>query len=722
MVEVNLNKREYYINRELSWLEFNYRVLQEAKNSKNPLLERLKFLSIVSSNLDEFFMIRVASLKNQVLAGYNKLDPSGLSPKKQLNAISLETHKMISQQYQLFNNSIVPSLKKQSIFLLSKDDLHKDEILFLEDYFKNVVYPVLTPMAVDSSRPFPLILNKSLNIAVLIEDKSAEGEFVFATVQVPSLLPRFKELPCSKGHSKRFILLEEIITLFIEELFLGHPVVCSFPYRITRDTDLTIEEEDAEDLLVEIERSLRNRRRGSAIRLEIHKSIDTRLIHILKTALEIHEGEIYYIDGPLDLTFLLKIYNLEGYDFLKYPHHTPQIPKDLIDSDDILDAIAKKDILLHHPYESFDPVIDFVKKASIDPQVLAIKQTLYRVSGDSPIVQALIEAAERGKQVTVLLEVKARFDEENNIQWAKKLEKAGCHVIYGLVGLKTHCKITLVVRIEENRIKRYVHLGTGNYNDITAKFYTDIGLFTCKETFGADVSAIFNMLSGYSDPPDLYKLEVAPLNLRGKFMELIKAEIQHAQQGKKAKIIAKMNSLVDIDIIKALYRASIAGVKVDLIIRGICCLKPGIPHISENIRVISIVGRFLEHSRIYYFHNDGSEDIYLSSSDWMPRNLDRRIETLFPIEDIIAKERIIELLEISLLDTVKANRLNSEGKYLKIDKRGKKTLDSQIFFYKLAMKEVKKHKNQNSNPVFEPVTSNDSINAVENIIIEPKTS
>lgn len=722
MVEVNLNKSEYYINRELSWLEFNYRVLREAKNNKNPLLERLKFLSIVSSNLDEFFMIRVASLKDQVLAGYNKPDPSGLSPKKQLNEISLETHKMITQLYQLYNKSIIPNLKNNHIYLLSKDELYKEEILFLEDYFKNVIYPVLTPMAVDSSRPFPLILNKSLNIAVLIEDKCVESKFTFATVQVPSLLPRFKELPSSKGNSKRFILLEEIINLFIEGLFLGHHVVSSFPYRITRNTDLTIEEEEAEDLLFEIERSLKNRKRGSAIRLEIHKSMDNRLIHILKTALEIHEGEIYYIDGPLDLTFIMKIYSLENYDFLKYPHYTPQIPKDLIHSDDILDAISKKDILLHHPYESFDPVIDFVKKASIDPQVLAIKQTLYRVSGDSPIVQALIEAAERGKQVTVLLEVKARFDEENNIKWAKKLEKAGCHVIYGLVGLKTHCKITLVVRIEENRIKRYVHLGTGNYNDITAKFYTDIGLFTCKDTFGADVSAIFNMLSGYSDPPDLYKLDVAPLNLRRKFMELIEAEIHHAQQGKKAKIIAKMNSLVDIDIIKALYRASIEGVQIDLIIRGICCLKPGIPHVSENIRVISVVGRFLEHSRVFYFHNDGSEDIYLSSSDWMPRNLDRRIETLFPIEDVVAKERILELFEISLLDTVNANRLNSEGKYLKIDKRGKKTLDSQIFFYKLAIEEVKKHKSEKSNPVFEPVTSSDSIYEIEDIIIEPKTS
>ncbi|KAB3536063.1 RNA degradosome polyphosphate kinase [Alkaliphilus pronyensis] len=720
MAEVNLNKSEHYINRELSWLEFNYRVLQEAKNNKNPLLERLKFLSIVCSNLDEFFMIRVASLKDQVLAGYNKPDPSGLTPKKQLKEISIETHKMIEQQYRLFNRSIVPNLKNHNIYLLSKDSLNKEDVVFLEDYFKNVVYPVLTPMAVDSSRPFPLILNKSLNIAVLIEDKSNEGEFIFATVQVPSLLPRFKELPSGDGQSKRFILLEEIISLFIEELFLGHPVVCSYPYRITRNADLTIEEEEAEDLLVEIQRSLKNRKRGSAIRLEIHKAMDERLVHILKTALEIHEGEIYYIDGPLDLTFLMKLSSLDGYDFLKYTNYTPIIPKDFIDSDDIFEIISRKDILLHHPYDSFDPVVDFVKKSSLDPQVLAIKQTLYRVSGDSPIVQALIDAAERGKQVTVLLEVKARFDEENNIQWAKKLEKAGCHVIYGLVGLKTHCKVTLVVRMEESRIKRYVHLGTGNYNDITARLYTDIGLFTCKDTFGADASGIFNMLSGYSDPPDLYKLEVAPFNLREKFLELIEAEIHHAQQGKKAKIIAKMNSLVDIAIIKALYRASMAGVKIDLIIRGICCLKPGIPDVSENIRVFSIVGRFLEHSRIFYFHNDGSEEIYLSSSDWMQRNLDRRIEILFPVEDEAIKHRILELFKISILDTVKARRLNSDGKYVKIDKRGKKTLDSQNYFCRLAEKEMKKQKKEKLNPVLEPITSSETIR--EDIIIEPKTS
>ncbi|AKL93800.1 polyphosphate kinase Ppk [Clostridium aceticum] len=712
--EVNLNKSEYFINRELSWLEFNDRVLQEARDNKNPLLERLKFLAITSSNLDEFFMIRVASLKDQVNANYHKTDPSGLTPKKQLKEISLRTQQMVYQQYHTFNRSIMPVLKKNHLYLLTKEELLEGQKIFLQEYFKTFIYPVLTPMAVDSSRPFPLLLNKSLNIAVLLEEKETPDDVIFATVQVPSVLPRMIELPKDAEENRYFILLEEVISLFIEDLFLGHTVLSAYPYRITRNADLTIEEEEAEDLLIEIERSLKKRKWGAAIRLEVDEDIDEKLVDILKNVLEIHNGEVYYINGPLDLTFLLQLYALEGYDHLKYVEYVSQVPRDLIDCEEILEAIDEKDIFLHHPYESFDPVVEFVRKAATDPKVLAIKQTLYRVSGKSPIVQALVEAAERGKQVTVLLEVKARFDEENNIQWAKKLEKAGCHVIYGLVGLKTHCKITLIVRMEENRIKRYVHLGTGNYNDITARFYTDMGLFTCNQHFGADASAIFNMLSGYSDPPDLYKLEVAPLNLRNKFMQLIETEIENAQKGKQARIIAKMNSLVDTEIIKNLYRASIAGVKVELIIRGICCLKPGVPDISENITVISIVSRFLEHSRIFYFYNDGQENLYLSSCDWMPRNLDRRVEILFPIESLQIKERIIDILKITLLDTIKAKQLTAEGKYIKIDKRGKKLLHSQKYFCKQALKTAKKHLKEKSLPVFQPILSDKSIGEDEN--------
>jgi polyphosphate kinase len=713
MNEMSFNKPEYFINRELSWLEFNDRVLEEAKDRSNPLLERIKFLSIVSSNLDEFFMIRVASLKDQVNVGFNKPDPAGLTPKQQLKKISIRTHKMVDEQYNMFNRALLPRLKKNGIHMVYEEDLTDEQRNFLDEYFTNEIYPVLTPMAVDSSRPFPLILNKSLNLGVLIKDKETENQYIFATVQVPSVLPRIVELPSPGYGSKHFILLEEVITMYIGRLFAGHDVICTYPYRITRNADLSIEEDEAEDLLLEIEKSLKKRKWGAAIRLEVSCDMDERLVYILKDALEIHQDDIYYINGPLDLTFLMKIYSFEGYEHLKYLPHYPQTPQDLPEEHNIFEVINNGDVLLHHPYEAFEPVVEFVQEAARDPKVLAIKQTLYRVSGDSPIVKALAEAAERGKQVTVLVEVKARFDEENNIQWAKRLEKAGCHVIYGLVGLKTHSKITLVVRREEKGIKRYIHLGTGNYNDVTARFYTDLGLFTSNEYFGADASAVFNMLSGYSEPPELYKLEVAPLGLRTKFIELIENEMHNALVGKKARIIAKMNSLVDIEIATALYKASSAGVKIDLIVRGICCVRPGMQGISENITVRSIVGRFLEHSRIYYFYNDGREDIFLSSADWMPRNLDRRVELLFPIEDRVLKERVLGILDITLEDTVKARILNSEGKYKKVDKRGKKPLNSQEYFCHLAYEQVKRYNRERITPVFEPITSDGVFNKDE---------
>lgn len=692
MRSVEYKNPEYYINRELSWLEFNDRVLDEARDKINPLLERVKFLAITSSNLDEFFMIRVASLKDQVKAGYTKADISGLTPKQQLKQISLRTHTLVEKEYNTLNRSLIPLLGKNGIRLLSSEELSEAQHEFIMEYFNGTVYPVLTPMAVDSSRPFPLILSKSLNIGILLKHSDGDKGYMFATVQVPSGLPRMIELPAPEGSEKNernFVFLEEIIMMFLDKLFTGHEIICAHPYRITRNADLTIDEEEAEDLLQEIQKSLKKRNWGAGIRLEVDHLMDERLLNVLKGSLGIHKGDIYYIKGPIDLTFLMKLSSMEGYRHLKYRAYEPQYPQALADEEDIFQAIDKKDIFVHHPYDSFDTVVEFIEKASKDPDVLAIKQTLYRVSGNSPIVRALEQAAERGKQVMVLLEVKARFDEERNIQWAKRLEQAGCHVIYGLVGLKTHCKITLVVRREESGIKRYVHLGTGNYNDITATLYTDMGLFTSNEYIGADASAVFNMLSGYSEPQQWYKLEAAPVGLRKKLLALIENERQNALAGKKAVIMAKMNSLVDRELISALYGASAAGVEIKLIVRGICCLRPGVKGISENITVLSIVGRFLEHSRINYFWNDGREDVYLASADWMPRNLDARVELLFPVEDREIKEKIIGILDIELADTLKARVLEQSGKYRKIDRRGKKSLDSQMYFCKQALRGAK---------------------------------
>lgn len=677
-----LNNSKNYINRELSWLEFNDRVLKEAKDKNNPLLERLKFLAIVSSNLDEFFMVRVASLKDQVNAGYTKEDPSGLTPKNQLKEISARTHRLINEAYNTFGRSLIPSLRKKGFILLDKGRISSEDYEFLRKYYYSNIYPVLTPIAVDASRPFPLILNKSLNIALLIKD---EAELLFATVQVPSVLKRVIELPM-KEENRRFILLEEVVALFIKELFKGKRVMFAYPYRITRNGDLTIEEEEAEDLLIEIEKSLKKRKWGEVVRLEIDGGADELLISTLKEVLEIHDKDIYRIRGPLDLSFLMDFHNLEGYHELRYPPFKPQLSELLLNSNkSIFDIIKEGDLFLHLPYDSFQPVVEFIKAAAQDPDVLAIKQTLYRVSGDSPVVKALVEAAERGKQVTVLVELRARFDEEVNIQWAKKMEKAGCHVLYGLKTLKTHAKISLVVRREAKGLWRYVHLSTGNYNDITARTYTDMGIFTCRREYGIDASAIFNHLSGLSEVPSLYKLNIAPHNLRSRIYQLIDREILNAKAGEEARIIIKVNSLVDEDIINKLYEASTAGVKVELIVRGICCLRPGIEGLSDNIKVRSIVGRYLEHSRIFYFHNNSDGEVFLSSADLMPRNLDRRVELFFPIEDTEIKERIVFILGIELRDTMKARRLNSDGSYSRVDKRGREKIDSQQYFMSLAL-------------------------------------
>ncbi len=689
MGSIDFKSPEYYINRELSWVQFNHRVLNEARDKSIPLFERLKFLSITSSNLDEFFMIRVASLKDMVNAGYEKPDIAGMTPVKQLEALDKAIHELVEVQYSTYNRELLPQLLKSGLHVVrSHEELEEDEAAFVDKYFMDNVYPVLTPMAVDSSRPFPLIRNKSLNIGALVSKKNGSKELEFATVQVPSVLGRIVQLPV-EGKAKKVILLEEIIERNIHKLFLNYDIVCAHPYRLMRNADLTIEEDEAADLLKEIEKQIKKRQWGEAIRLEVQDGMDKRLLKFLKKELKIEESKIYFIDGPLDLTVLMKMYGLDGFNRLKTPKFEPQQVPELPVGCNIFEEIRKGDILLHHPYQTFTPVVDFIRQAAKDPEVLAIKQTLYRVSGNSPIIAALAQAAENGKQVTVLVELKARFDEENNILWAKMLEKAGCHVIYGLVGLKTHSKITLVVRREEDGIRRYVHLGTGNYNDSTAKLYTDIGLLTCVEAIGEDATAVFNMLSGYSEPLMWNKLALAPLWLKDKFLYLIDRERKYALEGRPARIIAKMNSLCDRDIIAALYEASAAGVKIDLIVRGICCLKVGIPGVSENITVRSIVGNFLEHSRIFYFENNEHYEIYCGSADWMPRNLERRVEILFPVDRPELKEELFHILKNQLRDTVKASLLQPGGTYEKVDKRGKSVFNSQEAFCKEAMDAAK---------------------------------
>ncbi|MED4731754.1 RNA degradosome polyphosphate kinase [Aneurinibacillus migulanus] len=690
--KVDFDCTSYYINRELSWLAFNGRVLEEAEDTNNPVLERLKFLAITSSNLDEFFMVRVGSMKDQEKHGITTPEnKAGMTPRQQLAAISIEAHNMVDRQYEVLHQELIPLLASCGISFSKPEDLTEEQRTFLRTYFYDRIYPVLTPMAVDASRPFPMLLNKSVNLAVMLEsEKDGKSKVLFAVVQVPSVLPRYIRLPSQEG-AVQFILLEDVICHYIDFLFKGNRILSVKPFRITRNADLTLDEEGAEDLLKEIQKELKKRRWGAAVRLEVTCDMDDYMKGILQESLEIESCDVYEVPGPLDLTFLMKFYSVPGYSELRYQSLLPQPPADFIGENNIFEAIVHKDILVHHPYESFDPVVHFVKQAAEDPNVLAIKQTLYRVSGDSPIVNALAKAAENGKQVTVLLELKARFDEENNIVWAKKLDKAGCHVIYGLVGLKTHCKITLVVRQEGQKLVRYVHLGTGNYNDSTARLYTDLGMFTCNEQFGIDASYIFNHLSGYSKTPKWKKIEAAPNGLRNKILQLIDNEIAKSTPEHPGRIILKMNSLTDKKLIKALFKASAAGVQIDMIIRGICCLRPGIPGVSENIRVRSIVDRFLEHARIFYFQNGGDERVYLSSADWMTRNMERRVEIMFPVEVESLKKRVKEILNIQLQDNVKARVLDSQGIYTMIKPRdGEKRVHSQPHFHNVAVKNTKK--------------------------------
>lgn len=666
MAEINLNDPSLYINRELSYLEFNRRVLQEAFDKDHPLLERVKFLAIFSGNLDEFFMVRVSGLKQQVFLGITDRPPDGLLPREQLVAIHQSVTALQEQKMNYWCNHLVPELEDEGIHFQHYQDLKKRHQRKLRDYFEQEIFPVLTPLAFDPGRPFPHISNLSLNLAVVIKDPTT-GATQFARVKVPSTLPRFVPIkPLDPDElvlpdEQHFVWVDEVIAANLDRLFPGMEVEAAYLFRVTRNTDMEIQEEEADDLLLSIEENLRRRHFGFVVRLEIDQSMPDHIRDILISNLQIGNYDVYRVNGPLDLTSLYDLHKLE-LPRLKDDVYQPTLPAALRSSSDIFSILRSRDVLLHHPYDSFLPVVDYVEKAADDPEVMAIKQTLYRVGPNPPIVHALMRARENGKQVSVLVELKARFDEESNIEWARALEKAGVHVVYGLIGLKTHCKLCLVVRRGRDGIRRYVHLSTGNYNTITARGYTDLGLMTSDEDLGADASELFNFLTGYSKQNSYRKFLVAPVNLRENLLQFLEREIAH---GKDGHLIFKMNSLVDPEVISTLYRASQAGVKIDLIVRGICCLRPGIKKVSENIRVLSIVGRFLEHSRIYYFHNKGEGDLYVGSADLMPRNIDRRVEVLFPIESPELRQDIIEnIIQVYLRDTRKGHWLQPDGRYI----------------------------------------------------------
>ncbi|MCL1787719.1 MAG: RNA degradosome polyphosphate kinase [Defluviitaleaceae bacterium] len=702
---MTLTDPSLYVNRELSWLAFNERVLEEAQDKTNPIMERLKFLAITASNLDEFFMVRVAHL---LRSESTTPDPAGLTPAQQLAAISDKVHDMVQKQYSCFTRSLVPAMEKENIRFLSYAQLNSTQRAQVDTYFTKVLYQVLTPMAIDQSRPFPTINNRTVNIFVelapdkeastvrtvewdndelrwRITEKSAKGP-KYAVVQVPTVVPRIVPVATDDPEAHHYILLENILLEHIGDLFQGHTVTRTALLRVTRNADLEIDEEEIEDLLDEVSRSLKGRRWGEPVRVEMTKGISKAAMQLLEKALGLTQDKIYEIKGPLDFTAWMGFSMLPEFAKLQYEPAPPQPVPEFAGQKSMFSVIRKKDVLVHSPYMSFDSVVRFVKEAAADPNVLAIKQTLYRVSGQSPIISALIQAAENGKQVTVLVELKARFDEENNVNWARLLEKSGVHVVYGLAGLKTHCKVCLVVRREKgDRIRRYMHLGTGNYNEATAKVYTDIGLFTCSEAFGQDASQLFNVLTGYSKATHWQKFAVAPMTLRSTFETLIEQEIKNALEGKPAAITAKMNSLSNVPIIQLLYKASQAGVKVRLLVRGICCLKPGIPGVSDNITVSSIVGRYLEHSRIYIFENGGQPKVFLASADWMSRNLNRRIEVMFPIDDAGLKKELMTLMEISLSDNVKLRVEQPNGSYERVARKGKTALMSHAEHHKRAV-------------------------------------
>lgn len=688
------NVPENFLNRDLSWVEFNRRVLDEALDPKLPLLEKVKFLSIFHSNLDEFYMIRVSGLKEQIAA--NVLEPTidGLTPIEQLQKIEKMVMPMLQKTLELWRNEIVPTLKENNIEIADYEDLTNDEKEKLREYFSKEVFPVLTPLAFDPGRPFPYISNLSLSLAILV--KKPNGENHFARVKVPNILPRLmqidlilspeKKLQVNGQFSAKYIWFGDLIKANLSMLFPGMEILEAHRFRITRDTDIELQEDEADDLLSVIEENIRQRRFGSVVRLEVASKMPDFMLDTLIENLQIKKEDVHILEGPLGLSDVMSLYDLPLHQLKSKPYY-PVLPKIFEEDDDFFTTIRQKDILLHHPYHSFTPVIEFIKQAARDPDVLAIKQTLYRVGSTSPIIEYLIEAAERGKQVAVLVELKARFDEENNIFWARELEKVGIHVVYGLVGLKTHAKMTLIVRRESDGVKRYVHVSTGNYNATTAKLYTDLGCFTSNHEICSDVSDVFNYLTGYSKQTDFRKLIVAPINMREKFFDLIMRETKNVQSGGKGKIILKLNSLVDPTLISALYEASIAGVKIDLIIRGICCLVPNVPDLSHNIKVISIVGRYLEHSRALYFYNNGDEEVYLSSADFMQRNLDRRVEIAWPVEDNKIKSEIIKsLLKVSLKDNVKAKELQNDMSYTNSKGKENKKVNSQEWLMEYAVR------------------------------------
>lgn len=681
---------KYYFNRELSWLKFNQRVLQESLDRSNPLMERLRFIAITESNLDEFFMIRVAGLRHQAINGIVRYDAAHMDAKAQLKAIDESVKRLVALQY-TYLQKVLDALEAEGLSFVHPHDVSDADRVWLHHYFEQNIYPVVTPLAVDSGHPFPFLANHTINAIVSMHRTGEEtsGTYV-AILPIPSVLDRIIPLPDKDGEQRRFVYLEDVITYYAEHFFDGYTIDTSMIFRITRDADLDIDEEEAKDLLTEVEASLRKRRRGDAVRLEVSGKVNEQLLDIVLTSVELQDKDVYRVTGPLDLRMYFSFCDMKGYEHLRYRPFESQTPEELVGvaHDNLFSIIKDRDIFVHHPFETFHTVESFISEAAQDPKVLAIKQTLYRVSGDSPIIAALVKAADNGKQVTVLMEVKARFDEANNILMARRLEKAGCHVIYGLKGLKTHSKITMIVRREEDGIRRYVHLATGNYNGKTAKLYTDCGIFTCNDEYGEDASRFFNVISGYSDPPLWNKFVVAPLNLRETIMSLIDAEIAFAEKGEPARIIAKMNSLLDKKVIAKLYEASYKGVQIDLIVRGICTLRPGIPGISENITVRSVIGRFLEHHRLFYFNHGGQGKTYLSSADWMPRNLNERVELMIPIEYKPHKDRIKGILDTYLQDNQKAYMMRQDGSYSKV-RNDERLVCAQEVFMKEAIRSNK---------------------------------
>ncbi len=680
---MELQNPKLFINRELSWLAFNDRVLLETKNASLPIYERLKFFSIVSSNLDEFFMVRVAGLKQQILGNVAETAADGLLPGEQLSAISDRSHAMVAEQYRTWKEELLPLLAEHQVFVLGYDALSAEQRAAAKVHFTASIFPALTPLAVDPGHPFPHLRNKTLNLAVFLrregrrKRKTEQRENLVAVVQVPSVLKRLVKVPSATGNA--YLWLEQLIAAHVVELFPGFSVVHSAAFRVTRNWDINVDEEESEDLLSSIQEELRRRDRGAAVRLEIDAAASKEAEEVLVSALKLTPADVYRIDGPLHGQDLGSLGELDPRPELHAEAFTPVTPPVFRDAESILSVISTRDVLLHHPYESFDPVTRFMEEAAEDPNVLAIKQTLYRTSLDSPVARALERAVENGKQVAVLVELKARLDEANNIAWARRMEESGVHVVYGLMGLKTHCKVALVVRKEGNGIRRYVHLGTGNYNPITARQYTDLSLFTTQEAVADDVTALFNMLTGYSTVPHWKKLTVAPLNLQNKIVALIERETERAASGHGGRILAKMNSLVDPTVIRALYRASQAGVEIDLLVRGICCLRPGMEGVSDRIRVYSVVDRYLEHSRVFAFGSGPQMEVFASSADWMPRNFFRRVEVMFPVEDPALKARLVdEVLGVGLRDNVKARQLGVDGNYLPVSREGPPFRSQQV--------------------------------------------